>query len=159
MLGSRMSRTLASLALVALGCSPAPAPRPQPPTSVVVPAPAATIATDGDSPTPEPESIVGRWQGIGVQDDGSSWQMRVTIRGTRAGPCATVEYPTIACAADWICEDGTGELLRAREQLTDGHDRCIDGGAIEMRVDPSGLLEWRYTGGGVSARASLRRQE
>ncbi len=154
-----MRRTTILLALLALGCSPAPAPRPRAQPSVVVPAPTATIATDGDEPNSAVDSFVGRWEGVGVQDDGSSWQMRVTLRGTRPGPCATVEYPTISCAAEWTCEQESGEVLRAREQLTEGRDRCIDGGAIEMRLDTSGRLEWRYSGGGVSARATLRRVE
>lgn len=154
-----MRHTTVLLALLALGCSPAPAPRPRAQPSVVVPAPTATIATDGEPSERGPESFVGLWQGVGVQDDGSSWQMRVSIHGTRAGACATVEYPTISCAADWFCQDDGGEVLRAREQLTEGRDRCIDGGAIEMRLDTSGRLEWRYSGGGVSARATLRRAE
>lgn len=44
-----------------------------------------------------------------------------------------------------------------REQITDGLDTCVDGGAMEARLNPEGTLDWRWSGDGVEASATLTR--
>lgn len=109
-----------------------------------------------EPPPPNPFPL-GRWAGTGVQGDGQSWPLEVDLWTTRSGACASVRYPSIPCAATWICVAQSSDgVLEAREELTEGHDRCIDGGTMTMRpVDDH--LEWQWQGSGQTARADLTR--
>lgn len=115
-----------------------------------------------EAPPPEESvdgSITGRWEGVGVQDDGQSWDLVVDVSTTKAGPCAVAEYPTVPCRAEWICIGARGGYLQARERLLDeSHLRCIDDGVVSMRVAPDGTLEWTWRGQGQAAYARLRRR-
>jgi hypothetical protein len=124
-------------------------------SAAVAPAPPPT---NSEPPTP---TLLGEWEGIGHQSDGSSWTMQVEILSLSAGRCASVRYPSIPCATEWICSeasDGTG--LRAHEQVTENRGVCIDGD-VAMSLTPAGELEWHWAGkdaqGPVTAGAVLRR--
>jgi hypothetical protein len=84
--------------------------------------------------------------------------MLVDLTSTRAGRCATVEYPSIPCSAEWICTRFEGGVLEARERLTgDSAGRCVDAGAMRMRIVEDGSLDWRWQRAPQSASATLRR--
>jgi hypothetical protein len=125
-------------------------------------------APEGAEPEPEPttgqtrskpgreDPLLGRWRGVGVQDDQQQWLMDVTIRTTDAGSCADVEYPDVPCAGTWTCVSrSTDGTLEAVEHISAG--TCIDGGSMSMRVTPEGRLEWSWGGSGIRARATLDR--
>ena len=115
-------------------------------------APPANVAAN------EPDPFVGAWTGTGVQNDGQRWPMLVTIESSNPGRCGHIEYPSIPCAADWFCiERSSDGELRAREEVTKGRERCIDGGTMQMRVLPDGSLNWAWQGSGVVAEATLTR--
>lgn len=102
--------------------------------------------------------LLGRWVGIGQQDDGQSWDLSVEISSTANGLCAHADYPTVPCRAEWICEGERDGFLRAHEQLLDDSAlRCIDNGKMMMRLGADGQLDWKWTGQGQSAAAKLRR--
>lgn len=106
----------------------------------------------------EVPGMAGRWEGIGRQDDGQTWALVVDLSSTRHGVCATADYPTVPCRAQWICTREEEGELRAREQLLDDSaSRCIDHGTMTMRLAPDGALEWSWSGQGQSAVARLRR--
>lgn len=117
-----------------------------------------------EAPPPDEEegvdgSITGRWEGVGVQDDGQSWDLVVDLSTTKAGPCAVAEYPTVPCRAQWICTGARGGYLQAREKLLDdSHLRCVDNGVMTMRLAADGTLEWTWWGQGQTAHAKLRRR-
>lgn len=158
--------SLAALALAAAvavtGCPSREAVVGAPISEVVLPAadasaPAPVVA--GRAAAADDKGLVGRWVGVGTQGDGQSWEMIVDIQSTAVGRCATVEYPSIPCSAEWICLAGTTAThLRAREDLTDGVGRCIDHGMMTMSVASDGTLDWRWNGSGDKATARLTRQ-
>jgi hypothetical protein len=87
--------------------------------------------------------------------------MQVEILSVHTGRCATVRYPSVPCISEWICSDATdGASLRAREQVTDGRNVCLDGD-VSMSLTAAGELDWHWIGkdatGEVTADAVLRR--
>jgi hypothetical protein len=153
-------------ALLVFSC--ASAPPSHPPARVVVAKPAepekddpapVEIATASDSPTEAASGLEGVWEGTGHQDDGQTWPVVVTLQSTSPGTCASVDYPSIPCKAVFICAERSesGEV-RGREELTEGRDRCIDNGTFTLQLDSAGRLELFWTGGGVTARATLDRR-
>jgi hypothetical protein len=111
-----------------------------------------------EEPRSESSGITGRWEGIGRQDDGQIWPMVVEISTTNMGACATVDYPSVPCRAEWLCLGEQRGTLQARERLLDDSaSRCIDNGTMTMHVAEGGILDWTWSGQGQSARARLRR--
>jgi hypothetical protein len=87
--------------------------------------------------------------------------MQVDVVSLHAGRCATVRYPSVPCASEWICADSPdGASLRAREQVTEGRNACLDGD-VWMSLTTAGELDWHWAGkdptGDVTADAVLRR--
>ncbi len=102
--------------------------------------------------------LLGRWVGVGQQDDGQSWDLSVEITSTANGVCAHADYPTVPCRAEWICEGERDGYVRAHERLLDDSAlRCIDNGTMMLRLGADGQLDWKWTGQGQSAQAKLRR--
>jgi hypothetical protein len=113
-------------------------------------APPSTAVQDG--------KLLGRWVGVGQQDDGQTWDLLVEITSTADGICAHADYPTVPCRGEWICEGERDGVLRAHEQLLDDSaTRCIDNGKMTMRLGVDGQIDWKWTGQGQSAQAKLRR--
>jgi hypothetical protein len=104
-------------------------------------------------------TIVGRWHGVGTQDDGQSWPIVVDLFAIRTGVCAHVEYPSIPCRADWICTGARNGEVDAREHLLeDSATRCVDNGTMTMRYDTAkDELVWEWEGSGQSASGRLHR--
>jgi len=151
---ARASRTLLPLLPVLMAaCGGAP-------PTVTAPLASTTAAvTDGTPPAPPsaPDGLIGKWEGTGHQGRSGSWAMLVEIRTTEPGLCGTVEYPTIPCSAQWTCERLADGTLEAREHIVPRTDRCVDNGAMSMRLSPDGKLDWRWAGAGDTAKALLTR--
>lgn len=159
------ARAFAALALVArvTACAP-PEPR-----HVRVPMQAGVEGADGTGrPSdgalasqpggPHAVSILGRWEGTGTQDDGTSWLMVVDITNLKAGTCATALYPTVPCAGTWSClAESDGRTMMAVEHITEGRRECIDGGTMRLVLAADGALDWSWAGAGDAARALLHR--
>jgi hypothetical protein len=114
----------------------------------------------GPSPNmSDARSIVGKWRGVGTQDDGQSWAMEVDITSIGPGRCATVIYPSIPCRAEWICtRTAANGVVEAEEHLIDDSThRCVDDGAMTMHVAADGTLDWKWTGPNETATARLKR--
>jgi hypothetical protein len=128
-------------------------------------------ATDGgarapgaDGPPPAEghapfDALAGRWVGIGRQDDGQTWPLQVEFTsGAGPGVCATAEYPTMPCRAEWVCLGEQGGVIAAHERLLDDSaQRCVDNGAMTLRPGPDRTIEWSWSGGGQTAEAKLHR--
>jgi hypothetical protein len=159
MIRHRPAAALAALAFAA--CTRTPGIEPVVVVDIPAALPAPVEAEDDGRPAhraPAGPGFVGHWEGVGVQTGGESWEMIVDIDSTGPGRCARVRYPSIPCAAEWICEARvqTG-TLRAREHLTEGRSSCIDDGEMTMELSPDGQLDWRWTGADVAAAAHLAR--
>jgi hypothetical protein len=83
--------------------------------------------------------------------------MDVQIASVAPGLCATVNYATIPCTAEWICKGLNSDVLSARERLVTG-TACVDNGNMQMWLAGE-VLEWRYfdENGVNTSHASLRR--
>lgn len=120
--------------------------------------PSDTALLEETPSSPQSSSpMIGRWEGVGVQDDGQSWEMVVNLTSLR-GPCATVDYPTVPCQAKWICTNESKEgVITAQERLQgDSASRCIDNGMMTWRLSRD-VLDWTWTGQGQTAHAQLHR--
>jgi hypothetical protein len=107
---------------------------------------------------PPATQMTGRWEGVGIQDDGQTWPMIVDLSTVRAGACAVVDYPTVPCKATWFCTGESNGLVSAREKVApESLGRCVDNGAMTWRIGPGDMLEWSWVAQGQSAHARLRR--
>jgi len=150
------ARAAASVLVLGGGCAPLPA-------AVVVidipaqapTAPEAAPAAPAAQPAP---TLLGHWEGEGVQESGPTWTMVVDVVALGPGVCGRARYPKEPCTADWICSKRSdGRTLQAREHLTSGQEACVDDGEMTMEVTPAGTLAWRWTGSGEAAHAELTR--
>ncbi len=156
---------LAALALAIASCARGTGSEPV----VVVEIPPAVPASAEEEPAPprrapQGPGFVGHWEGVGVQKNGSTWKMIVDIESLGPGRCGRVRYPTVPCAAEWICEERSKDgTLRAREHLTEGVRNCIDNGEMTMTLAPDGGMDWRWVDpdadSGETAQAHLVRSE
>jgi hypothetical protein len=76
--------------------------------------------------------FLGEYVGSGVQDNGATWPMKLTVLSLAPGHCANAVYPkdetaSLTCTAEWFCEpsDKPG-VFEARERLNSGQKRCLD---------------------------------
>lgn len=95
-----------------------------------------------------PLSLLGEWEGTGLQSDGSTWAMRVNVTSLREGNCAEISYPSLSCGGVWQCATTSdGRTLSAIEHLTHGFEECVDRGTITMTLDADGLhADWKWRG-------------
>ncbi len=114
---------------------------------------ASTNATPGAA-----LSLLGRWEGTGTQDDGTSWPMVVDITALKRGACAKARYPTIPCAGAWMCiGESDGRTMMAVEHITEGQKACVEGGTMRLVLLPDGAIDWSWAGPGDAAHARLHR--
>jgi len=109
-------------------------------------APAQTLSIDH----------AGLWRGEGVQPDGQSWEIVVTLRADGA----IVDYPGIPCSAYWRFSEVTDQTLRATEHLAAGFGLCDDGLPLTVTLDAKGTMNvtWTYLDATFAASARLTRQ-
>lgn len=99
----------------------------------------------------------GRWNGGGVQPDGSTWAMALSLYADGA----VVEYPDIPCAAYWAFSGFERRALNATEHLVAGFDACVDGLPLRATVDAKGTMtvSWSNPDGTYNASAWLHRSD
>jgi len=106
--------------------------------------------------------VGGRWIGVGIQyDTQSEWDvvMKLHRDAPIGGRIGTIEYPSLPCRADLIRDGEEGDVLVMTEKITDGVDKCVDGGKIRIPRKPGSRLDWRwfFPSGEEGAKASLER--
>lgn len=107
------------------------------------------------------DSLAGTWTGEGEHDTGGrlTIQMAINQDWNSQSSCnivGRIDYPSKKCGAVMYWSEG-----RFLEELTYGNNRCIDGGSIQLMIDPHGeelLWKWYYPDGQWGARASLRKR-
>ena len=135
---------------------------------VYVPAPAPSAVTEDeptvvvDSPAERRSSltsVIEVWEGTGVQSDGQTWSVRVSVHQDRRGRCATVDYPSIPCSGVWLCDEKSTDVrLTGIERITHDAQNCIDGCAFDAEFD-TGTLYFDCSEQDLHARARIERVE
>lgn len=100
-------------------------------------------------------SHAGNWRGVGIQTDGSSWEMQLTLGPTQG----IVSYPSLSCGGTWTYSEVGPASLSGDEIIDYGLENCIESGSVY--VQPYGedqlLYMWCGEEDGVSAVAVLAR--
>jgi len=95
---------------------------------------------------PSAASLLGTWEGTGVQSPAGStaetWPMRLVIS---EGGDGAVSYPSLECGGALTRVGRRGDGVRFNEVITYGHDNCIKGGTVTL-VPVNGKLFWYWTG-------------
>jgi hypothetical protein len=111
----------------------------------------------------EPETsanIVGAWRGRAWQAGNKSWDLTVTFeRPVGASVAAHVQYPDQRCSADWKLRSTESRHWEGEETVrTNPFGRCVDHGRVTLQLIDDDTLNWRWTGAGDSASATLERK-
>ena len=95
------------------------------------------------------------WRGVGIQTDGSDWDMEVTLGPT----LGVVRYPSLRCGGRWQYLDETADSLSGVETIDYGLENCIEAGQIYLQPHQNGQMIFMWCGeeAGVSALAVLTR--
>ena len=92
-----------------------------------------------------PAELQGQWAGDGRQRGGSQWYLNIEI-----GPETGVAfYPDDQCTARWVFTPDSNPFpfptASGHEEIVTGHERCIDGLGLFLRIGEAGhlVVEWR----------------
>ena len=99
--------------------------------------PQVVVYAEKERPASTPNvsrGLIGRWEGVGHQSDGSTWEMELDITRVDDGVCGVVHYPSLGCSGFWVCDDSSGRRLRAVEHITEGRRTCVDGVEVSLRL-------------------------
>ena len=98
----------------------------------------------------------GSWEGKVTQDNPpETYPMEMNLYGN----VGNINYPSLGCGGNLEFIRTDGKVYWYREHITFGKDKCIDGGTIQMRRHALGddtYWDWRWGGGGASARGVVR---
>lgn len=105
---------------------------------------------------PTEESVVGKWVGMGVQDNGSSWSIDMTI----AEKTSSIAYPSLGCGGTLTLRESGGATQVFDEKLTYGHTKCIDNGKVRLTKSGTSevLFQWYRHNGRIEASGTLKRR-
>lgn len=99
----------------------------------------------------------GEWSGWGTQkDNGGVWSLELSVKGKKV----EVRYPSLDCGGKWEpTEAGEGRASFV-EKITDGPDRCTDGGTVVLMPARADVLSfvWFMPDGEPMATAFLTRR-
>lgn len=74
------------------------------------------------------ENAIQIWEGIGTQDDNSTWSIRFTIVGQQY----FIDYPSLNCGGRLIPVSIDIKRYKFKEQLLYGKSRCLDDGQVTI---------------------------
>ncbi len=103
--------------------------------------------------------IAGTWRGELRQAGTRPFPIRVTIESLTDATRNRVRYGgAIDCSGTWRFTGGRGAEARFIEVIGSGDGgRCKGRGLVTLTSAPGGRLGYRFQGGGVSSRGTLRR--
>ena len=148
---------------LAAGCGTSPEfiddPVAEPQQHVVVQVKSRPAAkTSKKAPLTATRKLIGRWEGVGHQSDGSTWPMEVDITRLDDGVCGVVRYPSLGCGGYWVCDSSSGRRLRATEKITEGRDICVDDVEVSLKLNRSkSSVAFTAKTGNISAAGRLTR--
>ncbi len=98
---------------------------------------------------------LGTWYGVGVQSDGSNWDMLVSLGHSRG----QVSYNSLNCGGWWAYQSEETDALTATESIRYGLETCVETGDVKLfTYGPDTVLYiWCGAEEGASALAILSR--
>lgn len=89
--------------------------------------------------------LAGRWHGVIQQPGYPSYpaEMQIDMPETRK-PVGAMGYPTLGCKSSLTFMRNDGAVFWFRESVTQGRDKCQDGGLIAVAQGANGGISWKY---------------
>jgi hypothetical protein len=127
-------------------------------------APHVAPAIDLDNPASDDQQqptvgLAGTWHGKAWQVGNKQWDLSVTFdKPEGALLVAHVQYPDQRCSAEWrLHTDEPRHWLGDESVRTDPFHRCADHGQVTLQLIDDDTLNWRWSGAGGTASATLER--
>ena len=104
-------------------------------------------------------SISGSWEGVGVQDNGSTWAIALKIPTNLVvgGSATNIDYPSLNCGGRWTLENISGSNYVFEENIAYGRDNCLVSGTVEITYNNNDTLSYFYTSQFGTAKSTLTR--
>lgn len=102
------------------------------------------------------EKLIGRWQGTGYQNSGSSWTIDVSILPNPQlnRSAANIRYPSLNCSGTWYYLGSFGDAVDFEEEITSGQSRCVVSGKVRIVLNETGTAGFFYTAADKSSYTS-----
>lgn len=100
----------------------------------------------------------GVWSGFIINDNGSSGDVMIKI--TNSGE-ATINYYLLNCGGELIVQEKTADLVKFKEKLTHGEDRCVNKHSVSLKkISNTQLLFMQFNESNIEvAKGTLYREE
>ncbi len=85
-------------------------------------------------------AISGIWGGFGVQDNGSSW----TIKMSMSEGNYNIDYPSIPCGGYLKLVSKNGNEYTFNEKITKHKKNCTDNGKLVITIADASTLNWKW---------------
>jgi hypothetical protein len=123
-------------------------------------APVSTVPDDETVAQPEDQTnLAGTWEGRAYQR-GNTYPVSVTFERQRGTDVAAhVYYSDQRCRADWKLHSSEPRHWQGEESVTtDPFRRCPDHGRVTVEVIDEETMNWQWTRGSDTVRATLERK-
>jgi hypothetical protein len=102
------------------------------------------------------QQFLGEWRGLGAQDDGSQWSIRLNI----SADGYFIDYPSLNCGGIWTLIKTTEQSFVFKETLNYGQERCTNHGqmVINKVADNKARYYWFHPNNLIGAVGHLKRQ-
>ena len=85
-------------------------------------------------------SISGIWGGFGIQDNGSAWTIKMSMRDSSY----KIDYPSIPCGGYLKLLSRSGNKYTFKEKITKHKKNCIDNGKLVVTIADENTLNWKW---------------
>lgn len=125
-------------------------------------APYTPVASATGTPSeaePDEAHPSGTWHGRAWQVGNKQWELTVTFDAPEGSSLvAHVQYPNQRCSGDWRLRSDEPRHWQGEEHVrTDPFHRCADHGQVTLQLIDEETLNWRWSGAGTTASATLER--
>ena len=111
------------------------------------------------------QNITGEWEGVGRQNDGSSWLIDLQILDNYLAldqTGALIKYPSLDCSGIWILRELKEDTLIFEEKITYGQSHCVASGVVKIVYNNDNTLGFfyssEYKGSSYSATSTLKQK-
>jgi hypothetical protein len=117
---------------------------------VITPTVAPTPTVPATTPTPSPvptSAYVGTWRGQVVQPNFGSYEVIMVITDLKFNVAVGgTDYPSLECGYSLSLIDTLGGkyVLREKMERIKNPGTCIEGGTIQVQLNPNGGLTWEW---------------
>jgi hypothetical protein len=88
------------------------------------------FAQTANAQTAKTQKLNGKWEGIGHQIDGQSWDIALNFENPKD---ITINYPSLGCSGIWTLEEANGELSIFKEKIMAGTEKCDQGCEVYLQ--------------------------